>query len=67
MLSIRTACDDNRTQLECDDDSGSGRSSRIDIFLDPGDYFVLMDIYRFNPPGGDNFECGDLTLDVEML
>lgn len=43
VLSVRRMCDDARTEVLCDDDTGRGATSSIRAVLDPGAYAVLVD------------------------
>lgn len=43
VLSVRRMCDDARTEVLCDDDTGRGATSSIRAVLDPGTYAVLID------------------------
>ncbi len=58
-LYIRRDCDNNNTEVKCNDDGGDGSDAYIALVLDPGDYSIFADsygdggnytlIYSFNP------------------
>jgi len=55
VLHLRTVCDDQGSQVSCDDDGGAGTNSLLGpLVLDPGTYYLWADSYS----GG-----GDYTLD----
>lgn len=64
VLYVRRACADATTQLACDDDTASGFGSRVDITLDPGDYFLMLDSFRDTE--GPDGRCGDMDLVVTL-
>lgn len=65
VLYLRTACDDPSTTLTCDDDAGPAtRSSRIELRLEPGEYFAVVDSFR-DGADGDGGRCGDVDLVVD--
>jgi hypothetical protein len=44
LIFVRRACDDPATEVDCDDDGGSGTLSRIDISnAEPGPYYFFVD------------------------
>lgn len=51
VLSIRTACADQTTELECDDDDGDGLQSLIERVLPAGTYYVIVDGYSATSAG----------------
>jgi hypothetical protein len=53
VLYLRSACADPFSELDCDDDDGPGRGSRLVVDLDAGTYYLLVDGYN---------EEGDYTL-----
>ncbi|MFH2009232.1 MAG: clostripain-related cysteine peptidase [bacterium] len=55
VLHLRSACGDPASELDCDDDDGPGRGSRIVVDLDAGTYYLFVDGYN---------EEGDYTLTV---
>ena len=63
VLFVRAQCDDQASELACDDDGGAGRlMSRIGFDrLEPGTYFIFVD--GFAGRSGD----ADLQIDVEPL
>lgn len=66
VLYVRAACADGATELACNDDAVSGIvSSRIDITLEPGDYFLMLDTFRDD---GESLEahCGRMDISVEL-
>lgn len=64
VLYLRRACADGASQLACDDDAAAGFGSRIDITLDPGDYFLMLDSFRDSE--GPDGRCGPMDLVVEL-
>ncbi|MBU1239610.1 hypothetical protein KKF84_03090 [Myxococcota bacterium] len=53
VLHIRTDCGDPGTEIVCDDDGGGWQSSYIEMDMDPGTYFVILD--SFEDPGDYEF------------
>jgi hypothetical protein len=45
VVEVRRNCDDPTSAVLCDDDSGRSTTTLLRNFLDPGDYFVLVDQY----------------------
>ena len=45
VLHLRTVCDNQASQVVCDDDGGEGTNSQFVAFLDPGTYYVWADSY----------------------
>lgn len=43
VLSVRRACDDVRTEVTCDDDSGRDNTALIRAIVDPGTYHLVVD------------------------
>jgi hypothetical protein len=62
MLYVRRDdCEDEDAQVACNDDSGSGsraNTSRVDVVLDPGTYFVFAD--------GSGGESGTFRMNVTL-
>jgi hypothetical protein len=52
ILSIRTACGDETSEIQCNDDSNDTLQSDIRTVLAPGDYFVVVDEYGTDATGG---------------
>jgi hypothetical protein len=65
VLYLRTACADQASELACDDDAGPDLSSRIEITLDPGDYFLMIDSFRDSE--GPDGRCGTWNVTVATL
>jgi len=66
VLYIRTACADGASELACNDDAFSSTfSSRIDITLDPGDYFLMLDTFRDDDEVLEE-RCGMMDISVEI-
>lgn len=55
-LYIRSDCDDQESEIACNDDDGGTSRSRISQVLDPGTYYIFADGYRD--------EAGSFTLTV---
>ena len=79
LLYIRQRCQDGSTQIACADDepcdaenSNLGycvgarqpRMSVIDTVLEPGEYFIVVDSYRYQQ-NGINYSCGTVHLETE--
>ncbi len=47
-LYIRSGCDDERSELACNDDQDDTRHSRVVAVLDPGTYYVFADGFADN-------------------
>jgi len=45
VLYVRSTCDVQTSQLACDDDSGSGVNSSLEVALAAGTYYVIVDGY----------------------
>jgi hypothetical protein len=43
VLSLRSACDRESSEVACNDDDTSQRTSRIETDLDAGTYYVVVD------------------------
>jgi|GEM_PF-1142379 len=43
VLSLRRTCDDIRTEVTCDDDSGRGNTALIRALVDPGMYHLVVE------------------------
>ena len=65
MLYLRAACDDPGSELACDDDRPGTWSSRIELTLDPGDYFIVADTFADTDEGPQD-RCGPMQLIVEI-
>jgi len=55
VLAVRTACDDPLSELACSSPEAlrlPGADTVVNTILEPGDYFVLVDVYAFGV-GGD--------------
>ncbi|HUU01984.1 MAG TPA: clostripain-related cysteine peptidase [Myxococcota bacterium] len=58
VLHLRSVCDDQGSQIDCDDDGGVGTASHLDpTILDPGSYYLWADSYSAG---------GDFQLDVSF-
>jgi len=62
ILYIRRACDDQASEIACNDDS-SGLNSRVDAWLEAGDYFLVLDTFADTDEGPED-RCGEMTLVV---
>jgi hypothetical protein len=58
-LYLRTICDDDTSQVACDDDSGEGLLSKIQTPLEPGQYYLFMD-------GSLAASAGSFTLSITV-
>jgi hypothetical protein len=52
VLAIRRVCDDPVTEVACNNDGPSPPNAQLRTILDPGSYYVLVDVYAFGI-GGD--------------
>lgn len=43
VLSLRRTCDDIRTEVTCDDDSGRGNTALVRALVDPGMYHLVVE------------------------
>jgi len=59
VLYIRSACDDDETEVACSDDGGPAATARLEQNFDPGQYFLFVDGY--------GSEGGEFALDVDVL
>lgn len=64
VLYLRRACADATSEVACDDDSAAGFGSRLDLTLDPGDYFLVLDSFRDDE--GPDGRCGEMDLSVTL-
>lgn len=64
VLYLRRACADPGSEVACDDDTAAGFGSRLDVTLDPGDYFLVLDSFRDGE--GPDGRCGEMDLDVAL-
>ncbi|MFO0561894.1 MAG: hypothetical protein U0269_28030 [Polyangiales bacterium] len=66
VLAIRRNCTDMSaaSEVSCNDDGGIGANSLIRTFLDPGDYFIIVDEYSF---AATDATGGAVTLQVDTL
>lgn len=55
----RTTCASGGVELFCDDDGGTGATSLLDVMLDPGTYFIIVD-------GFGMVAAGDYLLEVTV-
>ena len=51
VVYVRTACERESSEIACNDDDTSQRTSRIEADLDPGQYFVVVDGFYQNNTG----------------
>lgn len=58
-LYVRRACDEEPSEVACNDDAGDTRHAALDLDLDAGDWFVFVD-------GFDTEESGRFALTVSM-
>lgn len=67
VLYVRTACADGGSQLACnDDETDTTFNSRIDIDLEPGDYFLMLDTFRDDDESLEA-RCGEMDIRVVRL
>jgi hypothetical protein len=67
VVYLRTACADQATQFACDDDvTASDVDASLDVMLDAGDYFLVVDGYDYAVPSTD-FTCGTLEIQITQL
>ena len=59
VLSLRGACERESSEIACNDDDTSQRTSRIDADLDTGTYYVVVD-------GFHQGNAGNFTLDATL-
>jgi hypothetical protein len=52
VLAIRRVCDDAVTEIACNNDGPKPPNAELRAILDPGSYYVLVDVYAFGI-GGD--------------
>lgn len=65
VVYLRTACDERASELACDDDRPGTLNSRIELDLEPGEYFIVMDSFRDDgnaQPG----RCDDMEVNVSI-
>jgi hypothetical protein len=60
VLAIRRVCDDPITEVACNNDGPTPPNAELRAVLDPGDYYVLVDVYAFGIGG-------DYSLNVESF
>jgi len=66
MVYLRRRCDERASELACNDDRPRrNANSRIELDLEPGDYFIVMDSYRAS---GDSLpgDCGPSEVNVTI-
>ena len=51
VLHLRRECDDQSTQIACNDDAGEGVLSKLEVTLDPGTYYLIVDGYSTSNRG----------------
>jgi len=58
LVYVRTQCDDATTQLGCDDDRDMmNRNARLEVMLEPGTYYVVVDSLFYAG-------CGSVDLNI---
>jgi hypothetical protein len=50
-LHLRRSCLEDSSEIECNDDHGDNRHSKVEATLDPGTYFVVVDGFRTGNEG----------------
>jgi hypothetical protein len=60
VLAIRRLCDDPVTEVACNNDGPMPPNATLRAILDPGSYYVLVDVYAFGIGG-------DYTLSLETF
>jgi hypothetical protein len=60
VLAIRRVCDDPVTEVGCNNDGPMPPNANLRAILDPGTYYVLVDVYAFGIGG-------DFTLSLETF
>ncbi|MGF1466881.1 MAG: hypothetical protein ACFCGT_12180 [Sandaracinaceae bacterium] len=63
-LYLLSECGEPATELACNDDAGSTRESRLDVTLDPGRYYLVVD--GFGDSAG-TYELQVTTVGVQSL
>jgi len=58
---IRSDCAVQSSQIVCDEDSGSDQDSRIDVTLDAGDYFLILDSDNWG-----SYRCGSVRVTISF-
>jgi hypothetical protein len=58
VLHLRSDCANLESELQCDDDGGGNRASRLEVDLAPGTYALVLDTYV----GGPLPDLGRVTL-----
>jgi hypothetical protein len=60
VLAVRKVCDDPVTEVGCNNDGPKPPNAQLRTILDPGSYYVLVDVYAFGIGG-------DFTLTLESF
>jgi len=60
VIAIRRVCDDATTEVGCNNDGPTPPNANLRAILDPGSYYVLVDVYAFGIGG-------DFTLSLETF
>lgn len=50
-FTLRTVCEDDASEIACDDDSGESTNPRIETHLTAGDYTLMVDSFQSNDYG----------------
>jgi hypothetical protein len=50
-LHLRRSCLDDASEIDCNDDHGDNRHSRVEATLEPGTYYVVVDGFRTGNEG----------------
>lgn len=65
VLYVRRVCAERESEVACNDDVGDGDlDSQLDVDLDPGEYFLIVDSID---SGGGGTECGEVALAVNRM
>jgi len=65
LVYLRTACADRGSELACNDDRPGTRNSRIELHLEPGEYFIILDSFR-DTDESEPGRCAPGELDVSI-
>lgn len=60
ILYVRSTCDDGTSEIACDESSGDGMTSMLEVTLDPGHYYIIVD-------GEFDFDEGNYVLNYWTL
>jgi hypothetical protein len=64
ILSVRTVCADEMTELDCDDDGGDGNTSTVNFDVEADtDYFLIIDGYN----GASGATVLDVAADLDCV